>query len=122
MHEIKSSLSKNRLYLTTRGTIQAEELVQLEQKLSAELRKMKQGFSMISDIQDTTPASEDLRQRMEQSMKLLKEAGMGHVVRIASNSVVSNQWQRTSRKVGYTAAEAPNVAEAEALLDQLEAA
>jgi predicted transcriptional regulator len=34
--------------------------------------------------------------------------------------VTANQWQRSSRNVGYAAAEAGSVAEAEKLLDEIE--
>ena len=50
-----------------------------------------------------------------------KALGMGRVVRITkgANPITANQWQRSSRAVGYTALEAGSVGEADQLLDEL---
>ena len=45
---------------------------------------------------------------------------MGNVVRITANVVTALQWQRSSRAIGYSAAEAKTIAEAEKLLDEME--
>ena len=47
---------------------------------------------------------------------------MNNVVRIVklNNAVTANQWQRSSRSVGYIAMEAESVEKAEKLLDEIE--
>jgi len=120
MFEIHATPQKNRLYVTVRGKMDIAELQAATNKIKEEARRLKSGFGVVSDIQEFIPLTEEVRQAMQNTMKVIRDAGMGHVVRISTNAVVANQWQRTSRTAGYEALEAPNQAEAEKILDNLE--
>jgi hypothetical protein len=122
MVEIHADVVKNWFYITVRGKLTAVEASQVSEKTVAEAKKLKPGFGTISDISQFIPADEETRSIIQNTMVKIKGLGMGHVVRITScdNFVSANQWQRSSRGVGYTASEAPNRDEAEKLLARIE--
>ena len=120
MVEIYSQINKNRLYIILKGKFDNEGARQVAEKVVSESRKLKPGFGTISDLTEFVTSSEQERLIMMDAMAKLKQSGMGHVVRINTNFIASNQWQRTSRAVGYSAAEATCKLEAEKLLDKME--
>lgn len=87
-----------------------------------EVKNLNEGFGEIFDISEFASISEDGRIVLQEAMKTIKELGMGTVVRVVPDSAkaTANQWQRTSRTVGYAAKQAPTQAETEALLDKIE--
>jgi predicted glycoside hydrolase/deacetylase ChbG (UPF0249 family) len=122
MYKNQANIAKNRMVLTLKGKTEVDELNAWSKDLLAQLKKLKPGFGVISDIMDCHPTTEEGRMIIQDTQKKAKEMGMGHVVRItqSSNVVTALQWQRSSRAIGYTAAEAKTIAEAEALLDEME--
>jgi hypothetical protein len=122
MIEIHADLAKNWFYITLSGKFNAVEANQIADKTVAEAKKLKPGFGTISDISQFIPADEETRTILQNTMVKVKNLGMGHVVRITGkeNFISANQWQRSSRGVGYTASEAPNREEAEKLLARIE--
>lgn len=119
MYEVKSNIPKNRIYLVIKGKVDLEEIKKVSAAIIAESKRLKTGFGVISNIMDFIPADESVRTVMMETMRLMKEGGMGHVVRIVKQDgvVVANQWQRTSRQAGYSAEQAYSVEEAEHILD-----
>ncbi len=113
---------KNRLVTTVKGSVDIAELRAWSANLLAELKKLKPGFEVISDILDCQPTTEEGRLIIQDTQRKAKEMGMGNVVRITKggNMITSNQWQRSSRAVGYVALEAASVQEADKLLDALD--
>jgi hypothetical protein len=121
MYEIRSNAHKNRLYITVKGRLDVNEVKLFVSSALQEAKKLKMGFGVISDISEFSPASEEVRQMMQDGMNSLKNMGIGPVVRViqAQNAVVSNQWQRSSRTVGYAADQAYSVEEAEKKMDSI---
>jgi hypothetical protein len=123
MIKVTSNTTKNRLYLKLAGLLTVQEINEgIEKQLKPELKKMKAGFSIISDISEFKPTSEEGRQLIQVAMGEAKKAGMGDVVRIVPNGealITANQWQRTSRQAGYMAVQVQDLAEAEKLLDKM---
>ena len=121
MYTNHASVLKNRLYLTLKGKVDVTELRAWSADLLAEARKLKPGFTTVSDILECEPTTEEGRRIVQETQAQAKALGMGHVVRITrgANPVTANQWQRSSRAVGYTASEASSVEEADKLLDEL---
>jgi hypothetical protein len=122
MYKNQADIAKNRMYLTLKGKAEVEELNDWSRDLLSQLKKLKPGFGVISDILECHPTTEEGRMIIQDTQKKAKEMGMGHVVRItqSNNVVTAMQWQRSSRAVGYTAAESKTVAEADKLLDEME--
>ncbi|HPH94701.1 MAG TPA: hypothetical protein PKW33_09305 [Anaerolineaceae bacterium] len=122
MHEVKVNTNKNRLYLTIKGRYTVPEITEVATLITGEAKKLKANFGIVSDISEFVPASEEVRLIMQDTMKKLKDMGLGHVVRVIKSDAVvaANQWQRTSRAAGYTADQAETVAEADKKLDELQ--
>jgi hypothetical protein len=122
MYKNQANLFKNRLYLTLKGKPDVQELQAWSDNLLGEAKKLKNGFGVISDILESQPTTEEGRQIIQTTQRKAKELGMGNVVRITvgANAVTVNQWQRSSRAIGYAALEAGSVAEADKLLDEIE--
>ena len=120
MYKTPINIVKNRAYLELRGKLSETDLQTWADDAVVQFRRLLTGFSVVSDIPDCEPANEAGRQIIQTLQRTAKEKGMGEVVRITkgANPITANQWQRSSRAVGYTAGEAATVAEADALLDQ----
>jgi hypothetical protein len=121
MYKNHVSLVQNRLYILLKGKADVLELKAWSANLLAEAKKLKPGFTVVSDILECEPTTEEGRQIVQQTQQQAKALGMGRVVRITkgANPITANQWQRSSRAVGYTALEAGSVGEADQLLDEL---
>ena len=122
MYNNQLNFSKNRMHLMLEGKVEAAELKAWSDDLLSKLKRLKPGFSVISEILNCQPATEEVRQMLADTQKKVKELGLGNAVRIVSkdNYVTANQWQRSSRSVGYVAMEAESVQAAEKLLDEME--
>jgi len=122
MYKNTINIAKNRMVLSLKGKAEINELHAWSNDLLSQLKRLKPGFGVVSDILECHPASEEGRMVIQETQKKAKELGMGNVVRIVekSNVVTAMQWQRSSRTVGYIAAEAHSVAEAEKMLDEME--
>ncbi len=122
MHKNQPNFVKNRMHLMVEGRCDAVEMKEWSDDLLSKLKKLKPGFSVISEILNCQPTTEEGRQILVDTQRKAKELGMGHVVRIvkSNNVVASIQWQRSSRSVGYTAFEAESIEAAEKLLDDAE--
>ena len=121
MYKNVANVIKNRLYLTLKGKAEVKELQAWSDNLLVEAKKLKAGFGVISDILECQPTTEEGRLIIQTTQLKAKEMGMGNVVRITkgANAITSNQWQRSSRAVGYVALEAGSVDEADKMLDEL---
>jgi hypothetical protein len=122
MYKNQINIAKNRMVLTLKGKTELDELHAWSNDLLSQLKKLKPGFGVISDIMACHPTTEEGRQVLQETQKKAKDMGMGNVVRIVekTNVVTAMQWQRSSRAVGYSAAEAGSIEEAEKLLDKME--
>ena len=122
MYKNQSNLVKNRMHLKVEGKVDVEEMKAWSDDLVNKLKSLRPGFSVISEILNFQPTSEEGRQILVDTQRRAKELGMGHVVRIvkSTNFVAAAQWQRSSRSVGYVAMEAESIEAAEKLLDEVE--
>jgi hypothetical protein len=123
MYRNRVDTLKNRMYVMFKDKMEVAEIRAACADILQEAKRLKSGFGIISDIGEFFPATEEGRLVLQETMKTLKkEKGMGQVVRVvkASAQITVNQWQRSSRAAGYQAEQAPSVAEADTLMDQLE--
>ncbi len=122
MHKNQANFLKNRMHLKIEGKVDVPEMKAWSNDLLTQLKKLKPGFSVISEILNCQPTTEEGRQILVETQGKAKELGMNNVVRIVklNNAVTANQWQRSSRSVGYIAMEADSVEKAEKLLDEME--
>ncbi len=122
MYKNQSNFSKNRMHLVVEGQVDVAEMREWSNDLISKLKRLRPGFSVISEILNCQPTSEEGRQILVNTQAQAKELGMKHVVRIVkkTNAVTANQWQRSSRSIGYVALEAESIEAAEKLLDEIE--
>ncbi len=122
MYKNQLNFAKNRMHLMIEGKVDATELKAWSDDLLSKLKRLKPGFSVISEILNCQPATEEVRQMLVETQRKVKELGLGNAVRIVNknNYVTANQWQRSSRSVGYVAMEAESVEAATKMLDEME--
>lgn len=122
MFKNQADFAKNRMHLLLKGRVELDEMQAWSDDLISQLKKLKPGFSVISEIAECQPTTEEGRRVLIETQRKAKEIGMGHVVRIIKNSnfVTAHQWQRSSRSVGYSAMEADSIEAAAKLLDEVE--
>lgn len=122
MYKNQANFLKNRMHLKIEGKVDVQEMKAWSNDLLTQLKKLKPGFNVISEISNCQPTTEEGRQILVETQGKAKELGMNNVVRIVklNNAVTANQWQRSSRSVGYIAMEAESVEKAEKLLDEIE--
>jgi hypothetical protein len=121
MFDIRTNFFENKLLFFAKGKLDEIECRAMGEALLKNARKLQAGFILISDIHELDPLPEEGRLELQKTMQGLVEAGMGAEIRVISDKAIitANQFQRTSRSVGYTASEVRTIQEAEQLVDQL---
>ena len=121
MFKNQADFAKNRMHLLLKGRVELDEMQAWSDDLLSQLKKLKPGFSVISEIAECQPTTEEGRSVLIETQRKAKEIGMGHVVRIIKNSnfVTAHQWKRSSRSIGYSAMEADSIEAAVKLLDEV---
>lgn len=121
MHDVHIDRRKNRLYLTLEGLMELDEVRVAAAEVLDNARKLRPGFGVVNDIATFRPADEEAARIIQETQVAVAKMGMGPVVRVASG-VAGLQFRRTGRAAGYKARMADSVEEAEAMLDELQAA
>ncbi|MGB9641091.1 MAG: hypothetical protein ACPL4H_09280 [Anaerolineales bacterium] len=121
MFDVRTNPFENKLLFLAKGKMELSEIKSACQALLKNAQKLQPGFIKISDIHELEVLPEEGRQELQATMKALKEMGLAASIRIISdkNLVTANQFQRTSRSIGYTAMEVHSMIEAERVLDQV---
>lgn len=119
-YDIRADVMRNRLYLSIQGFMTEEDAVIISDKASAEMRKLKPGFGVINDIRGLRPASPKASQLYSRQLDVAKEIGVGRVVRIVGDQVITKMQLTKALKetVGAVAETAATVEEAEKMLDK----
>ena len=113
---MKSDLAANRVYVTLRGFSNDQEMKEHVDRVSAEVRKLKPGFVMISDISQMKPATPTGTAMLQDIMQLYKKQGIARIIRIVGEDVIAKgQFNRVSREVGIPVDYVKSLAEAEKL-------
>jgi hypothetical protein len=122
MHDIRANILENRLYIMLDGKLDLDSYRLVSEQVIKQARRLVPGYAAITDIRGLAPAPEEVRLAIQETMQALQRLGIGPVIRIVSDGsvVTANQFQRTSRAVGYTAQHAATIGEAERALDQLQ--
>lgn len=117
--EVRADLRKNRLYITFTGFFSDQLMQEACAKVESEARRLKPGFSIITDITRCKPATPRGTEFIHRTQAFLAKNGVGRVVRITApdNVIIKFQFQRRSEGL-YRADTAASVEEAERLLDK----
>jgi hypothetical protein len=120
--DIRTDLPKNRLYVILKGFFPDEAARQASDKTIAEVKKLRPGFAVITDISEFKPATALALACIQQGQQAIAKQGVKRIIRIVDRTHITGQMQflRMGKQV-YDAVDA-NVAtslqEAEAMLDE----
>lgn len=120
MHEITIDKNKNRLYLVF-GPIEDEsEMKEINEKIKSECKKLKKGFTCLTDLRKYDPENGMLDEYIRESQEALIEAGLAKVVRVRRpmGAMAHFQFNNVSYEVGYHAPNVTSIEEGERLLDE----
>ena len=115
-YEIRADEHTNTLYLAFNGTLSEDRMVVAAEETLAAADRLDEGFSIINDISTFSPPSPEAAKPIKTAQQELKQMGVSEVVRVVgadTSAVVSNAFQRRSRKAGYDGETAPTVRAAE---------
>ncbi len=120
-HAIRIDESKNRFYLTLSGLFSDAEVHEVVEHVIAELKKMKPGFTILTDISQFRPLTQQGVHEAQRVGDVVRQVGGKASARVvaASASVAAIQLGRVNEAGGYRAFTCRTVEEAERLLDEL---
>ncbi len=121
MYNIRVDVQKNRVFLTVRGDLSLDDVNQMAPQLLEEVKKLRRGFGMISDALDTMPITGEVSKQLQRLMRKMIDGGMGHIVRINSNPLISRHWLGDGHDMCQPVSNPVILDEAEKLLDKMEA-
>jgi hypothetical protein len=119
--DVHADVVKNRLYITFTGSFNDEDSLSAMNKTLTEIKKMRPGFSVITDISHFKPATAKALERIQVGQQAIAKQGVRRIIRIVDRSHITGQMQflRMGKQV-YDSVD-PNIAtsvqEAEAMLD-----
>ena len=119
MHDVRADLDKNRIYITVGKLADEAEMQSIVDEVRAECRKLRKGFTCLTDLRNYEFQDEKFEVYIKLSQKELVDAGMSKVVRVHRPTGLLGHYQfdNVSFEVGYHAQNATSIAEAEQILD-----
>ncbi len=113
--------SKNRLYITLKGTVGQDEARHMADQVIENLKQLKTGFDVVNDISAFEPASQKAADELLRVHESLIDHGVNRIIRVVGKELKATvgkiQFERASRDAGIVAASAYSLEEAEQLLD-----
>jgi hypothetical protein len=115
--EVYAKPEKNRLYIRFIGATNEQEMADAIPKLNSVVKDLKPGFTVVSDISEYKPSSQETAKQISRGSDNLIKKGMGRLVRVVGESAVAQmQIERTAQAGGIRADKVTSVEEAERLL------
>ena len=114
--DVRADIAANRLYVTLKGFSGDEEMKSHLVRVAAEVRKLKAGFVMISDISQMKPATPAGTAMLQEIMKLYKQQGIARIIRVVGDDVIAKgQFNRVAKDAGIPVDYVNTLADAEKL-------
>jgi cyclopropane fatty-acyl-phospholipid synthase-like methyltransferase len=121
MYQSKSDIERNRLYITLKGRITAEESKKAAGQILEDLKAMKSGFDVITDISEFEPVTQKEAELLVGVHQALLEGGVNRIVRVIGDELKATvgkiQFERTSRQSNVAAENFNSIEEANRYLD-----
>ena len=112
----RADLATNRVYVTLAGFSGDQEMEQHVARVATEVRRLKPGFVMISDISQMRPATPHGTRLLQDMMVLYKKHGIARIIRIVGDDVIARgQFNRISKEAGIPVDYVSSLAAAEEL-------
>jgi hypothetical protein len=120
MYEFKVNKKKNAMLCILIGKFTAAEAYAYNKKYAACVDTLSPGFSLLVDLTQFTPTTEEIREIFLIGTQNAVAKGLKRVVRIVSDSITSTtgniQWNRGAKGLGYEVDIVHSMREAEKVL------
>jgi hypothetical protein len=118
MFTVEADIQKNRLYSKMVGYFDYNEMKECTDKTISEVKKLKPGFDVITDLSEFKPVGQDTLDEVARGQAFLKKAGVRHAIRVEGKfKLTSMQFSRMGKSVDYVPDIVATREEAEKLLD-----
>ena len=121
MYQSRKDIEKNRLYVTLKGRIASKESKQAASQVMADLKKLKPGFDVVTDISEFEPATQKEVDMLIQVHKALIEKGVNRIARVIGSELKATvgkiQFERASKITKVVAKNFDSVEDADRFLD-----
>jgi hypothetical protein len=122
MKHATADVSKNRLYITLKGSVGQGEYQQIASQAIDMIKKLKPGFDVVTDISEFEPATQKAAESLLLVHKALMDHGVNRIVRVVGKELKATvgkiQFERASRDAGIVADSVDSLEDAECLLDR----
>lgn len=119
MYDIRADVKRHCLLITLRGFLQPDEAKEAADKVISEAEKLATGFTIVNDISEFKPASEEAAAHIKRAQGAMAAKGAKKVIRIVGASVLGkHQFNRTQKEAqaGYESIEVATMDDALKLL------
>ena len=114
--DVKADTVTNRVYVTLRGFSSDQEMKGHLERVATEVRKLKPGFVMISDISQMKSATPGGTAMLQDIMVLYRKHGIAKIIRIVGDDVIAKgQFNRVAKDAGVPVDYVKSLADAEKL-------
>lgn len=107
MYESRTDMDRNRLYITLKGRITAEESQNVFRQIMADISTLKPGFDVVTDISEFEPVTQREAEALPKVHQALFEKGVNRIVRVVGSELKATvgkiQFERISRQSKVTA-------------------
>ena len=121
MYKSRVDIDQNRLYITLKGRISLEESKQAAIQVIAELKELKSGFDVVTDISEFEPVTQKEVDVIIQVHKILIESGVNRIARVVGSEIKATvgkiQFERASKLSNIVAENFDSVEDADRYLD-----
>ena len=121
MYQIRTDIEKNRLYITLTGRITAKESKKAASRVMENLKVLKPGFDVVTDISEFEPVTQKEAEILIQVHKALIESGVNRIVRVIGRELKATvgkiQFERASKLTKVVARNFDLVEDADLYLD-----
>jgi len=118
MYQIEADKAKNLLIIHLEGFMSDDELNKTANDMRNEVDKLQSGFTLISDIARMKPASQTGAILIQEAQQYLADKGMARTIRVVADPIAGMQFNRISKKVGYSAEIVNSMEEALLLVEE----
>jgi hypothetical protein len=121
MYQSRADIDQNRLYVTLKGRIASKESEQAASQVIADLKKLKSGFDVVTDISEFEPATQKEVDMLIQVHKILIESGVNRIARVVGSGIKATvgkiQFERASKLTTVVAENFDSIEDADCYLD-----
>lgn len=121
MYKSKTDIVLNRLYITLKGRITANESESAIRQIIADISELKPEFDVVTDISEFEPVTQKEAEALLTVHKALFEKGVNRIVRVVGSELKATvgkiQFERTSRQSNVVAKNFDSLEDADRYLD-----